>query len=175
MLRGGEWVDFCKRYSVWGCAERVNGGGCPHGGCPHGDQGCPAVKTRLRMAAWLLVIPGVLVLAAVMTKLIAVRPESTGAGAIVSEALGPLPGMLINWSYWVSIWSANAVLSQTAVRYLAKDSDGVPATGGTNWQKYLPARHQKRVFYPALWTETELAEWGKSWVISAIKPYQEKR
>lgn len=61
---------------------------------------------------------------------------------------------------------------RTAVRYLAKDSNEVPATGGTNWQKYLPARHQKRVFYPSLWTDTELAEWGKSWVISAIKPYQ---
>lgn len=63
---------------------------------------------------------------------------------------------------------------RTAVRYLAKDSNGVPATGGTNWQKYLPARHQKRVFYPSLWSETELAEWGKSWVINAIKPYQDK-
>jgi tryptophan 2,3-dioxygenase len=61
---------------------------------------------------------------------------------------------------------------RTAVKYLAKDSDGVPATGGTNWQKYLPARHQKRVFYPSLWTEDELANWGKSWVIEAIKPYQ---
>lgn len=71
------------------------------------------------MLAWLIVIPGVLVLAAVISKLIAVRPEATGAAAIVSDALGPLPGMLINWSFWVSIWSANAVLSQTAIRYMA--------------------------------------------------------
>ncbi len=62
---------------------------------------------------------------------------------------------------------------RTAVRYLAKDSEGVKATGGTNWQKYLPAKYQKRVFYPSLWTQSELDEWGKTWVLSAIKPYQD--
>jgi tryptophan 2,3-dioxygenase len=61
---------------------------------------------------------------------------------------------------------------RTAARYLAKDADGVPATGGTNWQKYLPSRLQKRVFYPSLWTQKELDDWGKSWVLNAIKPYQ---
>lgn len=63
---------------------------------------------------------------------------------------------------------------RTAVRYLARDGSGVAATGGTNWQKYLPARHQKRVFYPTLWSQAELDDWGKSWVIDAIKPYQTK-
>lgn len=71
------------------------------------------------LAAWLVVIPGVLILANVISKLIAARPLATGAGAIIGEALGPLPAVLINWSFWVSIWSANAVLSQTAIRYLA--------------------------------------------------------
>jgi len=63
---------------------------------------------------------------------------------------------------------------RTAARYLAKDSDGVPATGGTNWQKYLPSRIQKRVFYPSLWSQFELDNWGKAWVMDAIKPYQDK-
>ena len=63
---------------------------------------------------------------------------------------------------------------KTAARYLAKDSDGVAATGGTNWQKYLPSRLQKRVFYPFLWSQAELEDWGKAWVMSAIKPYQDK-
>jgi basic amino acid/polyamine antiporter, APA family len=71
------------------------------------------------LAAWLVVIPGVLILANVISKLIAARPHATGAGAIIGEALGPLPAVLINWSFWVSVWSANAVLSQTAIRYLA--------------------------------------------------------
>lgn len=53
---------------------------------------------------------------------------------------------------------------KSAVRYLQKDPTDVAATGGTNWQKYLPPRFQKRIFYPALWSEKEIEEWGKSWV-----------
>lgn len=33
-------------------------------------------------------------------------------------------------------------------------------TGGTNWAKYLPPVHQRRIFFPALWTEQEVAAWG---------------
>lgn len=53
---------------------------------------------------------------------------------------------------------------KTAARYLLKDEDGVPATGGTNWQKYLPPRFMKRIFFPELWSEEEKNNWGKSWV-----------
>lgn len=53
---------------------------------------------------------------------------------------------------------------KSAVRYLQQDAKEVPATGGTNWQKYLPPRFQKRIFYPELWSETELENWGKAWV-----------
>lgn len=57
---------------------------------------------------------------------------------------------------------------KSAVRYLAKSDSDVPATGGTNWQKYLPPRFQKRIFYPTLWTEKEKDEWGKGWVEKAL-------
>lgn len=53
---------------------------------------------------------------------------------------------------------------KSAVRYLQKDPEDIAATGGTNWQKYLPPRFQRRIFYPELWTEKELEEWGKGWV-----------
>lgn len=53
---------------------------------------------------------------------------------------------------------------KSAVRYLQGDPDIIAATGGTNWQKYLPPRFQKIVFYPELWTQQEKDEWGKSWV-----------
>lgn len=53
---------------------------------------------------------------------------------------------------------------KSAVRYLSEEGKDVAATGGTNWQKYLPPRFQKRIFFPELWTEKEKEEWGKSWV-----------
>jgi tryptophan 2,3-dioxygenase len=53
---------------------------------------------------------------------------------------------------------------KTAVTYLQKNPEDIAATGGTNWQKYLPPRFQKRIFYPALWNEEEKSEWGKKWV-----------
>lgn len=71
------------------------------------------------LLAWAFAVPGVLALAAVISKLIAARPHATGAAAVIGEALGPLAAVLIGWSFWVSVWSANAVLAQTAIRYLA--------------------------------------------------------
>lgn len=53
---------------------------------------------------------------------------------------------------------------KSAVRYLQKDPEDIAATGGTNWQKYLPPRFQKRIFYPELWSEEEQTNWGKGWV-----------
>ncbi|MBD1396135.1 tryptophan 2,3-dioxygenase [Pontibacter sp. JH31] len=53
---------------------------------------------------------------------------------------------------------------KSAVRYLQRDPEVIAATGGTNWQKYLPPKFQKRIFYPELWTEDELENWGKGWV-----------
>ncbi|EOZ99014.1 Tryptophan 2,3-dioxygenase [Indibacter alkaliphilus LW1] len=57
---------------------------------------------------------------------------------------------------------------KSAVRYLQKDPVDIAATGGTNWQKYLPPRFQKVIFYPELWTEKEMDEWGKGWVVKEI-------
>ena len=57
---------------------------------------------------------------------------------------------------------------KSAVRYLGTDKNDVPATGGTNWQKYLPPRFQKRIFYPELWSAEEMENWGKAWVDSVI-------
>jgi len=51
---------------------------------------------------------------------------------------------------------------KSAVHYLERKPEDIAATGGTNWQKYLPPKNQKICFYPELWSESELAEWGKS-------------
>ncbi|PZX53903.1 tryptophan 2,3-dioxygenase [Algoriphagus ratkowskyi] len=57
---------------------------------------------------------------------------------------------------------------KSAVRFLQRDPVDIAATGGTNWQKYLPPRFQKVIFYPELWTEYEREEWGKGWVVKEI-------
>lgn len=49
---------------------------------------------------------------------------------------------------------------RSAATYLKNDPEVLKATGGTNWQKYLPPKFQKRMFFPELWNEKEVAEWG---------------
>jgi APA family basic amino acid/polyamine antiporter len=71
------------------------------------------------LGAWFLAIPGAMLLAVVLAKLTAARPAATGGIEIVGEAFGPLPGLLVGWSYWVGICSANAIIALTAVRYSA--------------------------------------------------------
>lgn len=34
------------------------------------------------------------------------------------------------------------------------------ATGGSDWQKYMHPRYQRRIFFPDLWSEEEMANWG---------------
>jgi tryptophan 2,3-dioxygenase len=50
---------------------------------------------------------------------------------------------------------------RSAVRYLKKDPEVIAATGGTNWQQYLPPRFQKRISFPELWSDEEIENWGK--------------
>ncbi|MBT8273475.1 MAG: tryptophan 2,3-dioxygenase [Bacteroidia bacterium] len=48
-----------------------------------------------------------------------------------------------------------------AVHYiLGEDGDG-EATGGSDWQKYMHPKYQKRIFFPELWSQEELNNWGK--------------
>jgi tryptophan 2,3-dioxygenase len=51
---------------------------------------------------------------------------------------------------------------RSAGHYLHKDPEDIKATGGTNWQKYLPPRFQKIIFFPELWSEEEIAQWGSA-------------
>jgi tryptophan 2,3-dioxygenase len=53
---------------------------------------------------------------------------------------------------------------KSAVRYLHKSPEDIAATGGTNWQKYLPPRFQKRIFFEFVWSKEEIENWGKQWV-----------
>ncbi len=49
---------------------------------------------------------------------------------------------------------------KSAVSYLQRKPADINATGGTNWQKYLPPRSQRIMFFPHLWTEEDHNNWG---------------
>lgn len=78
--------------------------------------------------AWLFAIPAAMLLAYVLSRLTAAHPGATGIVEIVGNALGPLPGVMAGWSYWVGIVSANAIIALTAVRYLAEFIPGLTAS-----------------------------------------------
>lgn len=47
-----------------------------------------------------------------------------------------------------------------ARKYLESGDKVAEATGGSEWQKYMHPRYQRRIFFPELWTENELDNWG---------------
>lgn len=53
----------------------------------------------------------------------------------------------------------------TARHYLDKKGENKAATGGSEWKKYLHPAHQQRKFFPHLWSDTEIANWGKEEVL----------
>ena len=57
---------------------------------------------------------------------------------------------------------------RSSARYLHRPAQDIQATGGTNWQKYLPPRFQKIMFFPELWSAEEKEEWGKAGVVAAL-------
>ncbi len=50
---------------------------------------------------------------------------------------------------------------RSAGKYLQKSPEDIKATGGTNWQKYLPPRFQRILFFPELWSTEEKENWGR--------------
>ena len=65
------------------------------------------------------------------------------------------------------LWPLSHIKS--AAKYLHKDPENIKATGGTNWQKYLPPRFQRIMFFPELWSDQEKSEWGKAAVDKVLK------
>ncbi len=53
---------------------------------------------------------------------------------------------------------------RAANQYLSKgkaEGDEIEATGGSDWKKYMHPKYQRRIFFPELWTEQELKNWGE--------------
>ena len=84
--------------------------------------------------AWIVSIAGALAIAYTIGRMVQAMPEATGAVAITGAALGEFPGVLVGWSYWVSVWCANAAIATAAASYLAAV---VPALDATPWSGAL--------------------------------------
>lgn len=48
-----------------------------------------------------------------------------------------------------------------AEKYLESQGQPAAATGGSDWKKYMLPKYQRRIFFPELWSEEELAHWGE--------------
>jgi tryptophan 2,3-dioxygenase len=48
-----------------------------------------------------------------------------------------------------------------AGKYLGGSGKDLEATGGSNWRKYMHPKYQRRIFFPFLWSEDELKNWGE--------------
>ena len=64
-----------------------------------------------------------------------------------------------HYDYTVNVTWVMAHYKAAAHYILGKDGDG-EATGGSNWQKYMHPKYQKRIFFPDLWSQEELDNWG---------------
>jgi basic amino acid/polyamine antiporter, APA family len=79
---------------------------------------------------WLLTIGGTLCVAFVLARL--ARDMAGGCGPFVyaNAAFGPAVGFTIAWSYWISVWVANATLAVAAVSNLSILFPGLASTPG---------------------------------------------
>ena len=71
------------------------------------------------LAAWIAAGLGAGAIALVIADLTRAMPQEPGMIAICGKVLGPMAGVLLCWSYWVSLWCATAVVATTAASYLS--------------------------------------------------------
>lgn len=61
-----------------------------------------------------------------------------------------------HYDYTVNVSWVMAHLN-AAMKYIG----GGEATGGSDWRKYMHPKYQRRIFFPSLWSEDELKNWGE--------------
>lgn len=70
------------------------------------------------LGGWLLSTAGAVLLALVFARLSGFNPAAGGPYAFTRQAYGDLPGFLVAWGYWISVWCANAAIAVAFVGYL---------------------------------------------------------
>ena len=64
-----------------------------------------------------------------------------------------------HYDYTVNVTWVMAHYNAAKHYILGKEGDG-EATGGSDWQKYMHPKYQKRIFFPELWSQDEKDNWG---------------
>lgn len=87
---------------------------------------------------WLVTIGGALCLAFVFARLARTFPKAGGPYAYTREAFGAPAGFAVAWSYWISVWTANAAIALAAISYLSHFAPALalapgPAAIGLVW------------------------------------------
>ncbi len=91
------------------------------------------------------------------TNLWKVYLKATNALQIEQELLNEMRNFDVNFNIKFGLSHLKAV-----VKHLKNN----PSTGGTNWQKYLPPKYQKTIFFPELWSREEILNWGRDFLVS---------
>lgn len=104
----------------------------------------------ISLVGWLVTAAGAACLAVVFARLGRIMPAEGGPYAYTRRAFGDLPGFLVAWGYWVSVWVGNAAIATAFVAYL---TPFVPVLAAT------PVL-QAAVALGAIWLLTGVNAWG---------------
>ena len=72
----------------------------------------------LALGGWAFSTIGAVLLALVFAHLARFNPATGGMYAYTRQAFGDVPGFLVAWGYWISVWSADGALAIAFVGYL---------------------------------------------------------
>ncbi len=74
----------------------------------------------ISLIGWLVSSVGALLLARIFSRLSTMLPQGNGGPyAYTRKAFGDLPGYMVAWSYWVSVWCTNATIAVSLVSALS--------------------------------------------------------
>jgi len=107
-------------------------------------------------------------------------PEKTDELKIILKSFDKMVN--INWKFshlkaiQQQLLDDKGIAERTKTKSISKGNTG---TGGTYWEKYLLPINQKIRFFPSLWSEAEIADWGsevieKEFVDTYISSYMKK-
>ena len=79
---------------------------------------------------WIITIAGVMCMARVFAHLARAMPQSGRPYVYTRQAFGEAGGFMVAWSYWISVWSANAAIAIAAVSYISSFAPGIATVPG---------------------------------------------